>query len=82
MIAELKPPPVSSTRVERDKRDAFELELTGDVRHDGAGLDGVHRATAAPSGISLRLPSENVCPLLKALSHCRAASREDSRLKE
>ena len=34
------------------KRDAFELNLTGDVRHDSAGLDGVHRATAAPDGSS------------------------------
>ncbi len=36
---------------ERDKRDALELKLMGDMRHDGAGPDRVHRATAAPCGI-------------------------------
>ena len=39
-------------RVEGGKRDAFELKLTGDVRHDGAGLDGVRRATAVPDASS------------------------------
>ena len=31
---------------------ATRVKLTGDVRHDGAGLDGVHRATAVPDASS------------------------------
>ena len=38
--------------LDSSKCDAFELKLTGDVRRDGAGLDGVHRATAIPDSSS------------------------------
>ncbi len=49
LIAVLRPPRAASTgwkaaSVTRSTR------TDGDVRHDGAGLDGVHRATAAPDG--------------------------------
>jgi hypothetical protein len=45
-IAELRPPPVVSTG---QKAASVTLStLPGDVRHDGAGLDGVPHATAVP----------------------------------
>ncbi len=40
MIAELQPPPVASTGWKTARRDAFNSKIDGDVRHDGARLDG------------------------------------------
>ena len=39
-------------RVRRQQALRAPLKLTADVRHDGAGLDGVHRATAVPDASS------------------------------
>ena len=51
------------------KRDAFELKLTGDVRHDG-GLDGVHGATTAPDASSASGHSGAGNPLEKIADPC------------
>ena len=62
-------PAVGNQQIDRVIPLSFEsvtrsTQAHGDMRHDGARLDGVHRARAAPCGISQRPPTENVCPLL------------------